>query len=85
MAAHIDPQLLARLDTRAATPFDLIVRVERADDDTEQALRDMGFEVRQRMELLPSFAVTGRGPTVLALTQEPWVVAIEEDRPVHAM
>lgn len=85
MAARIDPQLQARLGTRSATPFDLIVQVERADDETEQALRAMGFEVRHRIELLPSFAVTGRGPTALALAQEPWVVAIEEDRPVHTM
>lgn len=85
MTARIDPQLQARLTTRSATPFDLIVRVAQADDATEQALRAMGFEVRQRMELLPSFAVTGRGPSALALAREPWVVAIEEDRPVHTM
>lgn len=81
--AKIEPALAAKLATRTSASFDLIVRVAQADDAAAAALASMGFAVRDRMQLLPSFAVSGPGAAVAALVEQPWVLAVEEDRPVH--
>lgn len=83
--AKIDPQLAAKLKTRSSQDFALIVRVVRADDATEQALRSLGLVVRHRLTLTPIFAVTGPAPAALRLIDQPWVVSVEEDLPVHTM
>lgn len=83
--SKIDPKLAAKLRTRSGQDFDLIVRVTRADDATEQALHSLGLVVRHRLELIPTFAVTGPALAALRLVDQPWVVTIEEDLPVHTM
>lgn len=83
--AKIDPQLQATLSSRSVGPLDLIIRVDEANDETAAAVESMGFEVRHRVQLLPSFAVSGPRSAVAALADQPWVLSIEEDRPVHTM
>lgn len=83
----LDPALLAMLNAPAptSTPVDAIVRVARADDETEAALVARGLTVRLRTQLIPSFAVTGPVTALAALADEPWVAAVELDRPVAAL
>lgn len=86
-SAKLDPALLALLNASAPTPssVDAIVRVVRADDETEAALAALGLTVRLRTQLIPSFAVTGSVEALARLADQPWVVAVELDRPVRAL
>ncbi|MCS6845707.1 MAG: hypothetical protein NZ528_15515 [Caldilineales bacterium] len=87
MSAKLDPALIALLNTPAPepTPVDAIVRVARADDETEAALTTLGLQVRLRTQLIPSFAVTGPVEALAKLADQPWVAAVELDRPVRAL
>lgn len=84
-AKKIDPALAAKLASRSTAPLALIIRVEQADDDAAAALAALGFAVHSRTQLLPSFAASGPGAAVAVLAEQPWVLAIEEDRPVQAL
>lgn len=84
-SAKIDPTLAAKLATRSSASFDLIVRVAAVNEAAAAALAHLGFEVRRSIHLVPSFAVSGPGSAVAALVEQPWVLAVEEDRPVRAL
>lgn len=84
-APKIDPALAAKLASRSTVTLTVIIRVEQSDDEAAAALAALGFEVKHRMQLLPSFAASGHGTAVAALAAQPWVLAIEEDQPVHTM
>lgn len=64
-------------------PIDLIVRVRRADDETQARLEAVGLRVRYRLTLVPQFVVTGPGQALLSLAEEEWLVGVEADRSVH--
>jgi hypothetical protein len=81
----VDPQLAATLQANPEGEFQLLVRVRSANDETERRLLDMGFQVRQRLRLIPTFAVTGPGRAALKLPEFTWVERVEEDQPVHTM
>ena len=82
---RIDPQLKSALETDPDATRDLLIRVERADDETQRALEELGLDIRRRLQLVPTFAVSGRGGSVLRLLDRPWVKQIEDDQPVHTM
>lgn len=84
-SVRIDPQLVAKLNSRSVQEIDLIVRVKQADDETEQALQSLGLAVRNRLELVPTFTVTGSTPAARKLIDQSWVLSVEEDQPVHTM
>lgn len=82
---EISPGLEHVLAANPDAQFYLLIRVTRADDLTEQALRDYGATIRHRLTLVPTFAVTCTGAAALSLMQCSWVLHIEDDRPVHTM
>ena len=81
----VDPKLAATLRANPESEFQLLIRVHAANDETEKRLTDMGFHVRQRLHLIPTFAVTGSGRAALKLPEFTWVERVEEDQPVHTM
>lgn len=81
----IDPELAKALEKEPAKEYDLLVHVDRADDETEASLRTLGLKVRYRFQLVPSFAVRGSGRAALKLLGYAWVKRVEEDRQVYAM
>lgn len=84
-AQRIDPKLEAAFKAGPQAEFQLLVRVSQADDTAERTLESLGLTVRRRLQLVPTLAVTGTGAGALALLAYPWVIQIEEDRPVHIM
>ena len=84
-STEMSPGLEHILAANPDAQFYLLVRVTKADDSTEQALRDYGATIRHRLTLVPTFAVTCTGAAALSLMQCPWVKHIEDDRPVHTM
>ena len=45
----------------------------------------MGLSVRRTFTLIRGLALSGPASAVLSLAAQPWVVSIEEDKPVHTM
>lgn len=82
---QIENSLLHQMESAPSRSFDLLVRVDRVDDSTQEALTQAGLVVRRQIRLLPTFAVTGTGRSALQLLDWDWVQSIEEDQPVHTM
>ena len=82
---RIDPRLEAALKGRPTAEFQLLIRVSQADDAAQRTLESLGLTVHRRLQLTPTFAVTGAGASALALLNYSWVLRIEEDLPVHTM
>lgn len=62
----------------------LIVRTRGDPDENVRRLEERGLRVAGRLRLIRSLAVQGKASAGLAILDEDWVVAIEEDRPVKA-
>ncbi len=80
----IEPALAATLRGQPQHSFDLLVRVDRADDQRQAEVEALGATVRRRLTLLPTFAVTCTGATALQVAEQPWVQRVEDDGPVVA-
>lgn len=85
LPTQIDPGLEQALAGNPHAQFYLIVRVQHADDRTEDALRSRGATIRHRLTLLPTFAITCTGATALELLTCSFVLRIEDDRPVTTL
>lgn len=83
--SRIDSYLARELETWPDVEHNLLVRVQRADDQAEETLRSLGLDVRRRFRLVSSFSVRGPGNAALKLLDYSWVQRIEEDRAVHTM
>ncbi|MCB0113592.1 MAG: hypothetical protein R2873_07250 [Caldilineaceae bacterium] len=59
------------------------MRVSEVGDDQQQQIEDAGFAVRRRIRLVPSYAVTGPGGSLLDLLSCSWLLAVEPDQPVR--
>lgn len=81
---RIEPALAATLHGQPQQSFDLLVRVDRADDQRQAEVEALGATVRRRLTLLPTFAVTCTGATALQVAEQPWVQRVEDDGPVVA-
>lgn len=77
--------LLARIARDPSENLYLLLRVEEAGQVQRAAIESAGFVVRQETTLVPCFAVSGPGLALKALLNEPWLVGVEEDRPVEAL
>ncbi len=78
----IEAGFRARLQQRPDDTVRLIVRVS---GDMQQAiarLEDLNFTVHRSFKIIPAISVSCKGTTALALLEEPWVEAVEEDRQV---
>lgn len=76
-------QWLRKLRELGDTPVDAIVRV--ADDPEARAadLQRAGVVIRRTLRLVRGFAVRGPARVLYDLAEEPWVVSVEPDLPVH--
>lgn len=71
------------LQSQGEAPVDAIVRVADRANRYRDLLVHRGLEVRRLFTLIPGMAVTGPARVLLDLLDEPWVMAIEPDRPVY--
>lgn len=83
--AKIDPNLAGAIHDQPGQSFDLLVRVDRADDQRQAQVETTGATVRRRLTLVPTFAVTCTGAVALRLAEQPWVQRVEHDGPVYAL
>jgi hypothetical protein len=80
--AKMDSDFRTRLQQHPEDTVRLIVRIR---GDMQQAiarLEDLNVTVRRTFTIIPAIAASCKATTALALSQEPWVEAVEEDRQV---
>jgi hypothetical protein len=85
MMDKIEKGLEARLKELVTERIDLIVRVSDDPVACQPRLESRGFQVRRLFQLVSALAVTGQAADALALAGEPWVLRVEEDKPVRTM
>ncbi len=78
-------ELLTRIAREPSEGLYLLLRVAEAGQVQRAAIERAGFVVRHQTTLVPCFAVSGPGHALNALLNEPWLVRVEEDRPVEAL
>lgn len=83
--SKIDPNLANTIRSQPQQSFDLLVRVDRADDQRQAQVEAVGAAVRRRLTLVPTFAVTCTGANALRLAEQTWVQWVEDDGPVYAL
>lgn len=83
--SKIDPALAATLRSQPQQSFDLLLRVDRADDQRQAQVEAAGATVRRRLTLTPTFAVTCTGVAATRLVEQSWVQRVEDDGPVYAL
>lgn len=81
--ARISAELLEKLQSAREAQVQLIIRTTDDPGQYVTLLEERGIEVQQRYRLTNRLAVQGPADACLSLVSEPWVEAIEEDRPVH--
>jgi hypothetical protein len=84
-AMGVETDLIEKLKADPDAEVHLIVRLKVDTGDSLRRLSTMGLRVRHRFRLTRTVAVTGRAADGLALSTEPWVESIEEDKPVTTM
>lgn len=80
-----DEGLIRQLKQSPAGEFYLILRVSGDVEDVTEKLRAGPIEVRRLLRLIGAVAVRAQGHEALRLLDEPWLVRMEEDRPVRAL
>jgi len=83
--AMISQDLRSKLQRDPHAVVRLIVRLK---DDPGAHVADVqarGLTVRHAYSLISAIAVEGNASASLTLADEPWVLSIEEDKPVHTM
>ncbi len=78
----IEQAFQTRLQKRPEDMVRLIVRVRGNMSQATARLTELGATVLRSFSLIKAVAVSCSAETALALLQEPWVQAIEEDRQV---
>lgn len=81
----MENQLKEKLESLGAEEINLIVHFKGEPSICSARLREMGFEIKREFSLLKAFAVKGKASDALKLWDEPWVEAIEEDKPVKTL
>jgi hypothetical protein len=80
----IDLDFENRLRKNLQDTVRVIVRIAAEAPEIEARLQELDATVLYRFSLLRAVAISCTAETALALLQEPWVEAVEEDRPVFA-
>lgn len=75
-------ELKEKLERLGEGEVDLIVRFKGDPSLCSARLKEMGFEVKREYSLLKAFAIRGKASVAIKLLEEPWVEAVEEDKPV---
>lgn len=78
-------ELLTKIACEPSENLYLLLRVVEAGQVQCAAIEGAGFVIRHQTTLIPCFAVSGPGFALNALLNEPWLVRVEEDRPVEAL
>lgn len=84
-SSKIDADLVIAIRSQPHEAFNLLVRVDRADDQRQVQIEAAGASVRRRLTLVPTFAVTCTGATALELADQSWVQRVEDDGPVYVV
>ena len=80
----IDPGFEARLRQHPQEMVRVIIRITSESPSIEVRLQELGAKMLYRFSLLRAVVVSCTAEAALALSQEPWVEAIEEDRQVFS-
>ncbi len=80
-----EKQLREKLEDLGEKEVNLIIRFKGDPSHCSARLREMGFEVKREYSLLKAFAVRGKASEAIKLLNEPWVEAVEEDKPVRIL
>jgi hypothetical protein len=64
--------------------YDLILRVSEVGEAQKRQIEEAGFTVRRATRIVPAFAVTGSGDSLMDVLTCSWLIAVEQDKPVHA-
>jgi hypothetical protein len=83
--AKIDPEFLQTLESRPEESFSVIIRSVGNSQANAAQLINSGLTVTQTFSLIPGFAITGPASDIITLLDEPWVISIEADEPVHTL
>lgn len=83
--ADISPDLKSRLQRNPQALVRLIIRLKDDPQSHVPAMQARGLTVRHTYSLTSSVAIEGSASASLALANEPWVVSVEEDKPVHTL
>jgi hypothetical protein len=83
--ANIQPQLKSKLERAPDSVVSLIVRLKEPPDARVADVRALGLTVRYTFSLVAAMAIRGPASASLALAEKPWVLSVEEDKPVHTM
>jgi hypothetical protein len=84
-SCRLDEPLRKRLKANPLAPVDLIIRVSGDLEAHVLELGRRGLAIYRRMPLIGAVAAHCRGAQALALSYEPWVHWIGEDREVRAL
>ena len=79
----INPQLKKTLQASRTEEFSLLMQVEKVNAVSEAALVELGMDIRHRLKLVSTYAVTCTGAVALQAATLSFVCRIEEDRPVY--
>jgi hypothetical protein len=83
--AGIASELRSKLQRDPNALVHLIVRLTDEPNTHVADVQALGITVRRTFTLIPAIAVEGTAAASLALADQPWVLSIEEDKPVHTM
>jgi hypothetical protein len=83
--ANIEPKLKSKLEGAPNSVVNLIVRLKDPPDAHVTDVRALGLNIRYTYTLVAALAVQGPASASLALARKPWVLSMEEDKPVHTM
>ena len=83
--AKIQRELKSKLERAPDSVVNLIVRVKDTSGAHVADVRALGLTVRYTYFLVPGMAIQGTASASLALAEKPWVLSVEEDKPVHTM
>ncbi|MDY7040224.1 MAG: hypothetical protein SVX38_05110 [Chloroflexota bacterium] len=81
--AKVTAELLEKLRSEGLGQKQLIIRTTGDPSQYTAILEERGIEVRRRFRLTRRLVIRGPAAACLSLVNEPWVEALEEDRPVH--
>jgi hypothetical protein len=80
--SKIDRKLRQQLAAAPDQTVSLIVRTAGDPAPHLARLRELGMRVKRQFKLLPGVSVTGRAAAALSLSEESWILKLEEDRPI---
>ncbi len=83
--ASLSPDIQSKIARDPNAPLNLIVRVDTSPSAHLDDLKKLGFTVKRSFTLTPSVAIQGAASAAQDLARQPWVVSIEEDKPVHTL